>query len=139
MKRLDTYAMSTAQWTRIEMLLAAFEGTISRLEYAKQLLDDNKSLEASQPLLTAQRLVLALYEGIDIRYGDIPKNMQQLYLYVLGCIGVGKKLDLPAAIKVLRIIQKGLLDIKDSANEMERTGQLAPAPETSSLLKNIVA
>ena len=139
MKRLENYAASTAQWTRIEMLLAAFDGTITRLEKAKLLLEQNQITEAAQPLLTAQRLVLALYEGIDVRYGDIPKNMQQLYLYVLGCIGVGKQLDLPAAIKVLRIIQNGLLEIKDSANEMERSGQLTPAPENSNLLRHIVA
>jgi flagellin-specific chaperone FliS len=121
------------------MLLAAFEGTISRLEAAKALLDQNKQLEAQQPLLMAQRLVLALYEGIDIRYGEIPKNMQKLYLFVLGCIGVGKQLDIPAAIKVLKIIQGGLLDIKDTANEMERGGQLSPGPEASQVLRNIVA
>ena len=139
MKRLDTYAQSAVQWTRIEMLLAAFEGTLSRLETAQKLIEQNE-FERAQPLLfTSQRLVLALYEGIDLRFGEIPANMQKLYLFVLGCIGVGEKLDLPAAIKVLKIIQGGLQDIRETANEMERQGQLSSVTENPKVLKYIVA
>jgi len=139
MKRLDSYAQSAVQWTRIEMLLAAFEGTISRLETAQKLIEQDE-FERAQPLLfTSQRLVLALYEGIDLRYGDIPANMQKLYLFVLGCIGVGEKLDLPAALKVLKIIQSGLQDIRETANEMERKGELSSVTETPKVLKYIVA
>jgi flagellin-specific chaperone FliS len=139
MKRLDAYAQPAVQWTRIEMLLAAFEGTISRLEKAQLLLEQGEPLKAQSLLFTAQRLVLALYEGIDIRHGEIPANMQKLYLFVLGCIGVGEKLDLPAAIKILKIIQGGLLDIKETANNMERSGQLSSVTEDPRVLKHIVA
>lgn len=139
MRRLDAYAQPAAQWTRIEMLLAAFEGTISRLEKARELLDQGETFRAQPLLLTSQRLVLALYEGIDLRYGEIPANMQKLYLFVLGCIGVGEKLDIPAAINVLKIIESGLKDIKDTANDMERRGEIPPVTEPPKLLRNIVA
>lgn len=140
MNRLSAYAQPTVQWTRIEMLLAAFEGTISRLESAQSLIDQGEMMKAHPLLLTSQRLVLALYEGIDIRYGEIPANMQKLYLFVLGCIGVGENLDLPAALKVLKIIQGGLLDIKDTANAMERRGEISPASdEAPRVLRHIVA
>lgn len=139
MKRLDSYAQPAAQWTRIEMLLAAFEGTLVRLETAQALIEQGETERATPLLLTSQRLVLALYEGIDLRFGEIPANMQKLYLFVLGCIGVGEKLDLPAAINVLKIIQRGLQDIRQTANELERTGQLSPTPSQPQLLRNIVA
>jgi flagellin-specific chaperone FliS len=139
MKRLDSYASSSVQWTRIEMLLAAFEGTITRLESAQSFLEQGEVIKAQPLLLTAQRLILTLYEGIDLRYGEIPANMQKLYLFVLGCIGVGENLDLPAAIKVLKIIHSGLKDVKDAANDMERRGQLSPVAENPRLLKHIVA
>jgi flagellin-specific chaperone FliS len=139
MKRLDAYAQPAVQWTRIEMLLAAFDGTISRLETAQSLLEQGESLEAQQLLLTSQRLILALYEGIDLRYGETPANMQKLYLFVLGCIGVGEKLDLPAALKVLKIIQGGLRDVKEVAKDMERRGQVSPVTEDPRMLRNIVA
>ena len=139
MKRMNAYAQPEVQWTRIEMLLAAFEGTISRLEMAHQLIEQGETFRAQPLLLTAQRLVLALYEGIDLRYGEIPANMQKLYLFVLGCIGVGENLDLPAAIKVLKIIQSGLQDIKVTANELEHRGEIPPVTEAPKLLRNIVA
>lgn len=139
MKRLDAYAQPAVKWTRIEMLLAAFEGTISRIEKAQSLLEQNEPIQARLSLLTAQQLVLALYEGIDIRYGEITANMQKLYLFVLGCIGAGEKLDLPAAIKVMKIIQAGLLDIKDTANEMEHGGKISPTPDNAQVLRHIVA
>ena len=139
MKRLDAYAKPSVQWTRIEMLLAAYDGTITRLEQAQSLLDQNEPLRAQPLLLTSQRLILALYEGIDLRYGEIPANMQKLYLFVLNSIGIGPKLDLPAALKILKIIQSGLQDIRATANEMERGGELSPTPEASQVLRNIVA
>ena len=121
------------------MLLAAFEGTISRLEMAQSLIEQNESVRAQPLLLTSQRLVLALYEGIDLRHGEIPANMQKLYLFVLGCIGIGEKLDIPAALKILRIIQSGLVDIKDTASEMERQGELSSVTDGPQILKHIVA
>ena len=139
MKRLNAYSQPEVQWTRIEMLLAAFDGTISRLEKAQTLIEQGETAQAQPMLLTAQRLVLALYEGIDLRHGEIPANMQKLYLYVLGCIGVGEKLDLSGAIRVMQIIRSGLDDIKDTANEMERSGQILPVTEGPRLLRNIVA
>lgn len=139
MKRLYAYSQPEVNWTRIEMLLAAFDGTITRLEKAHALIEQGEIAQAQPILLTAQRLVLALYEGIDLRHGEIPANMQQLYLYVLGSIGVGDKFDLPGAIKVMKIIQGGLLDIRETANELERSGQLQPVTEQPRLLRNIVA
>ena len=139
MHRLDSYKQQEVNWTRIEMLLAAFDGMISRLETAHELLEQGETDRAQPLLFTAQRLVLALYEGIDLRYGEIPANMQKLYLFVLGCIGVGEKLDIPGALKVLRIIQGGLKDIRVTANELERGGKLAPVTQDPQLLRNIVA
>jgi flagellin-specific chaperone FliS len=139
MKRLDAYSQPAAPWTRIEMLLAAFDGIISRLERAQEFLDANEVLKAQPLLLRSQQIVLALYEGIDLRFGQIPENMQRLYLFVLNCIGMGQKLDVPAAINVLRVIRQGLDSIRGTAGEMERRGELSPVVEDPRLLRHIVA
>jgi len=139
MKRLDAYSTPAAPWTRIEMLLAAFDGIMSRLERAKALLDEGDAMKAQPLLLRSQQIVLALYEGIDLRYGQIPENMQKLYLYVLTCIGLGSTLDLPAALKILQMIRGGLESIRGSASEMERRGELSPVVDDPRLLRNIVA
>ncbi|MBS0201930.1 MAG: flagellar protein FliS [Planctomycetes bacterium] len=139
MKRLDLYSQPAAPWTRIEMLLAAYEGIISRLERAQMLLDQNDVIQAQPLLLRSQQLILALYEGIDLRYGQIPENMQKLYLFVLTCIGMGPKLDLTAALNILCRIREGLESIRGSASEMERRGELSPVLENPRLLKHIQA
>ncbi len=139
MKRLDAYSQPASPWTRIEMLLAAFDGMISRLERAQMFLDKDEPLNAQPLLLRSQQIVLALYEGIDLRYGQIPENMQKLYLFVLTCVGMGSALDLPAALNVLRMIREGLNGIRGSASEMERRGELSPVVGDPRLLRNIVA
>lgn len=139
MKRLDAYSQPAAPWTRIEMLLAAFDGIINRLERAQALLEQDETIKAQPLLLRSQQIVLALYEGIDLRYGQIPQNMQKLYLFVLTCIGMGPKVDVPAALKILRMIRDGLESIRGSASEMERRGELSPVVEDPRLLRHIVA
>ena len=139
MNRLAAYSQPAHIWTRIEMLLAAFDGTISRLEQARELLERGEQFKAQPLLLRSQRIVLELYSGIDLNHGSIPENMQNLYVYVLSCIGMGPELDLPAALSVLQNIRSGLDSIRDRANEMERSGELAPVNEHAQLLKNIVA
>jgi flagellin-specific chaperone FliS len=138
MKRLDAYHQPAIRWTRIEMLLAAFDGVILCLEQVQGPLAQNERLKTQQ-LLTAQQLVLALYEGLDVRYGKVPENMQKLYLFVLNCIGMGPKLDLPSALKVLRTIRSGLDSIREQASAMERRGELSPATEEVQVLKHLIA
>ena len=139
MKRLDAYSKPAAPWTRIEMLLAAFDGIISRLEQARTLMDADENLKAQPLLLRSQQIVLALYEGIDLRYGQIPENMQKLYLFILNCIGMGPTLDLPTALNILGRIRQGLDTIRDSASQMERRGELSPVTEDPRLLKHVLA
>ncbi len=141
MNRLAAYsqAQPAHTWTRIEMLLAAFDGAIARLEQARELLERGEQFKAQPLLLRSQRIVLELYSGLDLNHGSIPENMQNLYVYVLSCIGMGPELDLPSALGVLRNIHGGLESVRDRANEMERSGDLAPVNEHTQLLKNIVA
>ena len=139
MNRLAAYAQPARIWTRIELLLAAFDGTISRLEQAHELLESGEQFKAQPLLLRSQRIVLELYSGIDLSQGSIPANMQNLYLYVLSCIGMGPELNVPSALEVLRNIRSGLDSIRDQANELERSGQVSVANEATQVLKHIVA
>ncbi len=140
MRRLDAYSQTPPPpITRIELLLAAFDGIVTRLQQARELLELDEPAKAEPLLLRSQRIILELYSGIDLRFGQIPENMQKLYLYVLGCIGMGPQLDLPAALEILRNIRGGLEGIRDKATQMERSGELSPLSDQVQLLRNIVA
>ncbi len=139
MKPLDAYRydQQTPNWTRVEMLLAAFDGVIERLKTAEQHLAKNEILKAQPFLVRAQRIVLELYSGLDLRHGEVPDNMGKLYLFVLHSIGMGETLNLPTALDVLGIIREGLDEIRETANEMERRGQVPHAPFQTHILQDV--
>lgn len=137
MKRLDAYQQHGPNWTRIEMLLAAFDGVMTRLKTAQEHLDNNDQWKAQPFLLRSQRLVLELYSGLDLRHGQIPDNMRNLYLFVLNCIGMGETLNIPAAIDVLAIIRDGLEKVRPIANSLEHRGEVPHAPIHTSNMQGV--
>lgn len=137
MRRLDAYQQQSPNWTRIEMLLAAFDGVMQRLTAAQELISANETWKAQPLLLRAQRIVLELYSGLDLRHGDVPDNMGKLYLFVLHCIGMGDSLNVPAALDVLGIIRGGLNSVRDSANDLEHRGQIPHAPYQTHILQDV--
>lgn len=137
MKRLDAYEQQSPSWTRVEMLLAAFDGVIERLRLAQELVTAGQNWKAQPYLLRAQRIVLELYSGLDLRHGEVPDNMGKLYLFVLHSIGMGETLNIPAALDVLNIIYDGLNSIRDTANELERRGQVPHAPVQARILQDV--
>jgi len=137
MKRLDAYEQQSPNWTRVEMLLAAFEGVMERLRQAQELVAAGQNWKAQPFLLRAQRIVLELYSGLDLRHGEVPDNMGKLYLFVLHSIGMGEALNIPAALDVLGIIRDGLNSIRDTANELEHRGQVPHAPFQTHILQDV--
>ena len=136
MRRLDAYQQQSPNWTRIEMLLAAFDGVMDRVRLAQELIAANDTWKAQPYLLRAQRIVLELYSGLDLRHGEVPDNMGKLYLFVLHCIGMGESLNLPAALDVLEIIRNGLNEVRDTANDLERRGLVPHAPYQTHILQD---
>lgn len=136
MRRRDAYQQSIPNWTRAEMLLAAFDGVIQRLRDAQDLLAKDQHVKAQALLLRAQRIVLELYSGLDLRHGEVPENMRKLYLFVLHCIGFGETLNLSAALDVLGIIRDGLEHIREAADELERRGEVPHAPSERLVLSS---
>jgi flagellin-specific chaperone FliS len=113
-------------WYRIDLLLAAYDGTIDRIEQAQSLLKDGDRQAAWPLIVRAQRIILELYGGLNLRYGVIPENMQKLYLYTLYCLSFGDREHLDSAESILRRIREGLRDVRDEAVELEVRGELHP-------------
>jgi flagellin-specific chaperone FliS len=104
---------------------------------AQELVADDQLWKAQPLLLRAQRIVLELYSGLDLRQGAVPVNMSKLYLFVLHSIGMGESLNIPAALDVLNIIREGLNGIRDSANDLEHQGQVPHAPFQTNVLQDV--
>ncbi len=126
MTGIHAYQQQSSSWYRIDMLLAAYDGTVERIERARELVG-NGDMVAAAPLITrALRIVIEMYGGLDLRHGEIPENMQRLYVYVLHCISLGDSEHLQLALDVLQTIREGLRSIRDEAVELERQGELYP-------------
>lgn len=134
MQGFEVYRQQSAAWTRIDMLLAAYDGTITRLEQALELIASEKVEKAQTLVVRAQRIVLELYAGIDVSHGEIPANMQRLYIYVLHCLNSGKAEEIESAIDVLKKIREGLREIRPKAIELERSGVVQPVDHDPQVL-----
>ncbi len=113
--------------TRIELLLALYDGAISRLETARDALARRDPSAAAPALLRAQRIVLELLAGLDLRYGEVPRNLQRLYTFVLHSIAAGSADRIAAGLGVLGTLREGLLEIRTEAVTLERSGAIPPA------------
>jgi len=138
MRGYEAYKQQRPSWTRIEMLLAAFEGTISRLEQASEQVQAGDRIKAQGLLIRAQRLVIELYSGLDMRYGLIPEKMKQLYLYVMHKINRGDTKSIQTATRLLRIIHGGLESIRDDVMELERSGKIPQIDNNAPSIQNAI-
>ena len=113
-------------WTRIEMLLALYDGAIERLETAAAALRQNDAAKARPLLNRAMAIVAELAAGLDFRYGEVPFNLLRLYEFAIRCIGVQSVEKVEAALRVLRELREGMLGIHDEAVQLERDGLVPP-------------
>jgi flagellar biosynthetic protein FliS len=116
-----------AAWTRIDMLLALYDGAIEKLREAQAALK-RRDLAAARPLLTKARLILAgLISAVDASQGDMAQQFLRLYEFVNHSLQQGRLKDVEGSLKVLETLREGLQEIRPQAVEMERSGRLPSA------------
>lgn len=113
--------------TRIELLLALYDGAISRLETARDALLRQDQAAVAPALLRAQRILVELLAGLDLSYGEVPQNLHRLYTFVLRSIAAGSGDEINAGLGVLCTLREGLLEIRSEAVALERSGTIPPA------------
>lgn len=134
MNPYETYERNRASgWTRIDMLLALYDGAIARLEQAHGALARGDTREAAPLLLRTQRIVVELLGGIDLAYGEVPRNLQRLYLFVLQALAPASPTSIAGALKVLRTLRDGLQEVRSEAVELERSGTIPPVDSSRTL------
>jgi flagellin-specific chaperone FliS len=126
----DTYRQQRAfGWTRIDMLLALYDGAMQRIEQAREAMERGDTPAAQPLLLRAQRIVVELHAGLDLRHGQLPHDFQRLYGFVLHALSAGTGRHLAAALDVLRTLRDGLAGIRDETVRLERSGTIPPVDQ----------
>jgi flagellar protein FliS len=124
---------TTPAWTRIDMLLALFDGGIERCEQALAALQRQDLRGAKNLLAKARLIVLGLASGV-VPDGDrVTTTMLQLYEYAQHALAQGSIEDVQGALNVLRILREGFQKIRDEAVDLERRGLIPSIQSTSTL------
>ncbi len=112
-------------WTRVDMLLALYDGAIARLEEAEAALwrGDRK---AALPLLNrAQLIVCELAAGVDLNY-PLAGNFLHLFGFAGRAISATTAEHVGEALRVLRTLREGFAKVRDEAARLEREGRIPP-------------
>jgi flagellin-specific chaperone FliS len=115
-----------ANWLRIDLLLALYDGAIEKLEAAVAAVR-KPDRAAAMPLLARVRIIVAgLVVTVDRSRGDVAGQFLRLYEFVNHCLGTTDVKKLEAAANVLRTLREGSQSIRAEAVELERSEQVPP-------------
>lgn len=121
----------TLGWTRVEMLLALFDRAILRLEESLAALREGK--DARPQLAQCQMVVAGLATGVHPGFGEMAKNFQRLYEFVLYSLNDGRVDKLEGALRVMNTMRDGFRETRAEAVRLERTGEIPPVDSSTAL------
>ncbi len=114
------YQQLTPSWTRIDMLLALYDGAVERGEQALAALERQDQAAARKLLVKARLIVMGLASGV-IPDGDpVTTNMLRLYEFAQHALEQGSVEDVRGALKVLRILREGFQKVRPEVVALER-------------------
>jgi flagellar secretion chaperone FliS len=114
--------------TRIDSVLALYDGAIERLTTALKLLKAKDRNKAMSYLCNSQLIIMGLATVAPVdRNKELGENLLRLYDFCARCIEKAEVVAVEDAIKILQIIRKGYEAVRPEVAEMERTGKLRPA------------
>jgi flagellar protein FliS len=120
-------------WTRIDMLLALFDGGVERCEQALAALERQDHAAAKKLLIKARLIVMGLASGVIADGDPVTTTILQLYEYALHSLAQGGIEGVRGTLNVLRILREGFQKIRPEAVELERSGVIPPINTTSTL------
>lgn len=124
---------STVGPTRIDKLLALFDATLRRLRMALEALQKGDQGAAKESLVRAQVLIAGLAAGVDVERGELAVNFLRLYHFALCSVRKETIDGVQAALRVLLILNEGLVEIHPEAQQLELSGQIPSAEQTLGL------
>lgn len=123
----DAYRRSTAtQWTRVDLLVALYSATQAALDSSAASLEQGDNTEAQTSLLRAQKLLLALIEGIEPEADGSTGNIRRLLIFCQGCLVRPTAASCKDASRIVGTLHSAFAAIQDEARLLEQRGQIPP-------------
>jgi len=114
-----------ASWTRIDMLLALYDGAIERLEKAESALQSGDNFGAVSLISRVQLIIAELAAGVRVDVEpEMGTNMLRLYEYSSHQLSHPDGCGIGYARQILLTLREGFEMIREEAANMERSGKL---------------
>lgn len=135
MNAYSTYQTTAPVATsRIDLLLALFDGAISRIDTAIGKLKSGDTAASRDRVASCQLIVAQLAAGVITDYApEVSTNILRLYEYVAHNLAQHDSESLARAKDVLATLREGFLAIRPQAIELERTGQIPGIDSTQTV------
>ena len=117
-------------WTRVDMLIALYDRTISAIELAQQAKGQGDNAQMAAHLIQVNRFILALYSGLDIDNSELAGNVARLLNFVAYRLEQQK---FGEAIRFLTKLQATFEEIREEATKLEKDGKIPPLMSTAGL------
>ena len=125
----------SANWTRMDTLLALYDGALARLDKAAQALTNGDIPVATPYLCKAQLIVNELAAGVRVEVDEeMGVNMLRLYEFAVNEMKTPRLANVRNAVTILTTLREGFEAVRDEANRMERAGELASADRLQMVL-----
>jgi flagellar secretion chaperone FliS len=120
--------------TRIDLLLALFDGACDRLARAKVALETGDQPEAIRWITRVQLIVMDLAAGVRTEAADeLGTNVLRLYEFVTNQLTHINIEAINSATSILSTLRDGFRGIREEAVNLEKTGQISSTPDATVL------
>jgi flagellar biosynthetic protein FliS len=131
-----TQTAPVAGLSRIDLLLALYDGALTRLNKAEMALTNGDIPVATPYISKAQLIVCELAAGVRLDVDEqMGTNMLRLYEYVVNELRTPRLENLQNAKHILTTLREGFEGIREEANRLERSGQLVAADRMRMVLE----
>lgn len=122
--------------SRIDLLLALYDGALARLGKAEMALTNGDVPVATPYIAKAQLIVAELAAGVRIEVDEeMGMNMLRLYEFVANELRTPRLANVRNAKKVLTTLREGFDGVREEANRLEQSGELVNAGRMQMVLE----
>lgn len=122
--------------SRIDLLLALYDGALARLTKAEMALTNGDVPVATPYIAKAQLIVAELAAGVRIEVDEeMGANVLRLYEFVANELRTPRLANVRNAMKVLTTMREGFEGVREEANQLERSGELVNAGRMQMVLE----
>ena len=122
--------------SRIDLLLALYDGAIARLTKAEMALTNGDAPVAAPYLAKAQLIVSELAAGVRPEVDEaMGTNVLRLYEFVVNHLRTPRLANVRTAKGLLTTLREGFEAVREEANRLEQSGELAAAERVQMVLE----